>query len=236
MNRRKKYFAFVPARGGSKRIPGKNLKMIAGKPLIQYTIDAALKASFFEKIVISTDDSEIVAFAVDQGVEFLIRPGEMAEDSSPTIDAVIHFIEEYKLENEDKIVLLQPTSPLRDEINIIEAVDLFRSGKGNSLVSVTREDHSVFWTFRITNGYLEPVMGKEYLSRRSQDLPETFIPNGAIFIADVKTILKYRTFYCTDTLPYVMEREDSIDIDEPFDLKIAELLIEIKKNQEEECS
>jgi CMP-N-acetylneuraminic acid synthetase len=222
-----KTYAFIPARGGSKRIPHKNLQQINGKPLIQYTIEAAQNASLFEKVVVSTDDLQIESLSIELGADVIRRPLELATDTSTTIDSVLHFIHEYKLEPEDVIVLLQPTSPLRKENHIIKAHECFLSKKGKSLISVTKPDHSPFWNFEMENGFLVPIMDKKYMSMRSQDLPETYIPNGAIYIASVYTIKSKQSFYCSDTLAYIMGRADSIDIDEPIDLQLAELLIKM---------
>ncbi|UUX92260.1 acylneuraminate cytidylyltransferase family protein [Methanoplanus endosymbiosus] len=223
-----KIYAFIPARGGSKRIPNKNLQLIADKPLIQYTIEVALKSSIFDKVIVSTDDLQIESLSNDLDAEVLRRPPELAQDTSTTIDSVLHFINEYKLNPDDIIILLQPTSPLRNEIHVKEALETFLSGKGSSLVSVTNPEHPPQWNFKVENDYLVPLMDERFIFMRSQDLPETYIPNGAIYISRVSTIVNKKTFYCKDILPYVMSREDSIDIDEALDLKLAEIIIENK--------
>ncbi len=227
MKKNMKIYAFIPARGGSKRIPHKNLQKIDGKPLLQYTIEASLNTSLFEKIVVSTDDPQIESLSIELGVDVVRRPSELAKDTSTTIDSVLHFIREHKLKSEDIIILLQPTSPLRKEIHIIESYKLFLSKKGDSLISVTKPDHPPFWNFKLKNGFLFPILDEKYLSMRSQDLPDTYIPNGAIYIASVNTIKCMQSFYSSNTLTYVMSRADSIDIDEMIDLKLAELLIKM---------
>jgi CMP-N-acetylneuraminic acid synthetase len=225
MNQNAKMYCFIPARGGSKRIPRKNIRSIAGKALIQYTIEAAHKSLLFDQVIVSTDDLQIESLSRELGTKVIKRPPELSQDTSNTIDSVLHFIQEYNLKPEDIIILLQPTSPLRNEKHIIEAYNLFASSKSSSLVSVTKPEHSPYWNFKVKNKILIPIMDKKYIFMRSQDLPETYIPNGAIYIASTSTIIKERTFYCQDTLAYVMSRENSIDIDEEIDLQLAELLI-----------
>jgi len=223
-----KIYAFIPARGGSKRIPRKNLQLLAGKPLIRYTIDAAIKASVFRKVIVSTDDLEIEKISEDAGAEVLKRPPELARDTSTTIDTILHSIDEYGLNPEDIIILLQPTSPLRNDKHIKEALDIYISCNGSPLVSVTKPDHSPYWSYRIKNNFLVPIMEKGQNTMRSQDLPDVYIPNGAIYISDVKTIVKNMTYFSKNTIPYYMKREESIDIDEYIDLKFAEFLIQNK--------
>jgi len=233
MTKSKKIYAFIPARGGSKRIPQKNTHLLAGKSLIQYTLDSALKSSQIDTIVVSTDDPDVETISNQNDIKVLKRPPELAQDNSPTIEAILHFLDNYNeiIQDRDIIILLQPTSPLRTKHHIDEALDLFRSKQCDSVVSVTQPEHSPYWCQKITNDILTPLFS-EYLNTRSQDLPETFIPNGALYIASVKTLKKYKTYYCPKTIPYIMDRENSKDIDEPIDLIIVESIIRIRENKD----
>jgi len=229
----KKIYAFIPARGGSKRIHQKNIHPLAGKPLIQYTIDSALKSSQIDTIVVSTDDPDVVTLSKQNDIEVLKRPPELVQDNSPTIEAILHFINNYneRIQDQDIIILLQPTSPLRTKHHIDEALTLFKSKQCDSVVSVTQPEHSPYWCQKITNGFLTPLFNG-YLNTRSQDLPETSIPNGAIYIASVKTLKNSKAYYCPKTIPYIMDREDSIDVDEPIDLIIAESIIKMREKRD----
>lgn len=222
-----KILAVIPARLGSKRLPEKNIKMLNGKPLLAYTIDAIKKSQYIDRFVVSTEDTNIAQIAQSCGAEIINRPKELASDESPTDDVIINVLEQLQKKEQyipDIIILLQPTSPLRTTEDIDTAIKTFLDSSGESLVSVTEYDHTPYWAFRIEKGVLKPEFTKDSL-KRSQDLPKLYRPNGSIFISRVQTFLEYRSFYTKQILSFIMPRERSIDIDDEFDFSIAEFLL-----------
>lgn len=231
----KEVLAIILARGGSKGIPGKNIKKIRGKPLIAYSIEAAQKAKYITRIVLSTDDEAIARVAEDYGAEVpFLRPPELATDKAKSNDAIIHALK-WLNDNEgyqpDYIVLLQPTSPLRRGEDIDKAMRKLIQVDADSLVSICEVDKSPYW-MRIIDGegYLQPFIksDKEYSSR--QDLPDIYVLNGAIYIAKRDIFLQNGGFMSDKTLPYIMPRERSVDIDDMLDWKLTELLLEVAEN------
>ncbi len=222
-----KILAVVPARLGSKRLPEKNIKMLNGKPLLAYTIDAIKKSQYINRFVVSTEDTNIAQIAQSFGAEIINRPKELASDESPTDDVIINVLEQLQKKEQyipDIIILLQPTSPLRTTEDIDTAIKTFLDSSGESLVSVTEYDHTPYWAFRIEKGVLKPEFTKGS-PKRSQDLPKLYRPNGSIFISRAQTFLEHRSFYTKQILSFIMPRERSIDIDDEFDFSIAEFLL-----------
>jgi CMP-N-acetylneuraminic acid synthetase len=222
-----KIVAIIPARGGSRGIPSKNIKRLFGEPLIAWTIKQAKKSGYLDEIIVSTEDEEIAEISRKYGAEIIKRPEELAKDESPTIDAVFHVLEILRTENYNSniVVLLQPTSPLRTAKDIDNAIELFLNSNYESVVSVCEIEHPPYWSFKIKGEYLEPLFGNEYLKMRRQDLHKTYMPNGAIYISTPQILYKYRSFYCEKTIPYIMPAERSIDIDTEIDFMLAELLM-----------
>jgi len=220
--------AIIPARGGSKGVPRKNIRLLNGKPLIAYTIEEAKKSKYISKVIVSTEDDEIAKISNKYGAEIIKRPQELAKDDTPTIDVVLHILEKLINKNikPDIVILLQPTSPLRTFQDIDNAINLFIENNCDSVVSVCEIAHSPYWSFKIENGYLKPLLGEKYLKKRRQELPKVYIPNGALFIATPEVLQKYKTFYCKKTMPYIMPIERSVDIDNELDFLLAELLMQ----------
>lgn len=222
------FLGIIPARGGSKGIPKKNIKILAGKPLIEYTLDAAKQSKFLNKIVVSTDDREIASIAEKNGVDVIMRPSAIATDESPIIDTITHALMALKEKDgfsPDIVVLLQPTSPLRNTDDIDGSIQQFSEGNYDSLISVCETEHSPFWCFTIEDRKLKRLFSKEYSAARRQDLPLTYRPNGAIYISTPVSLKKYPNFLTENTIPYIMPSNRSIDIDAPFDFVLAEFLI-----------
>ena len=222
-----KTVAIIPARGGSKGIPEKNIKPLFGKPLVAWTIEHAKKSECFNKIIVTTEDEEIAGISRKYGAEIIKRPKELAKDESPTIDAIFHVLEVLRTDNYNPniIVLLQPTSPLRNVNDIEKALKLFLERDCESVVSVCEMEHPPYWSFTVEGGYLNPLFENDYLKIRRQDLPKTYIPNGAIYVSMPQMLYKYKSFYCEKTIPFVMPAERSIDIDNEIDFMLAELLV-----------
>lgn len=219
--------AIIPARGGSKGLPRKNIKMLAGRPLIIYTIEAALKSKYINQVIVSTEDREIEEVLRECGTKVIKRPEKLAQDNSPTIDTIIHVLELLEIQNNnfDNVVLLQPTSPLRNADDINNAIELFLKSKAKSLVSVCETTHSPYWYSEIEDGYLKPIFEEKYQNMRRQELPKTYLPNGAIYISTSENLKKYKSFYGPETIPYIMPIKRSIDIDTEIDFITAEILI-----------
>tara|TARA_R110001592_G_scaffold79795_2_gene238371 strand:- start:17518 stop:18204 length:687 start_codon:yes stop_codon:yes gene_type:complete len=224
-----KVLAVIPARGGSKGLPGKNIKVLGGKPLIAWTIDAALNANFIEKTVVTTDCQDIAIVAKNFGAEIpFIRPAELGSDTATTSDVVSHVLNSMQ-EKYDIIILLQPTSPFRTTKDIENAFELYKSTSTSSVVSVYLADKSPYWYFTRDNiGIINPVLNMEGQFSRRQELPDTYLLNGAIYIVDVKKFLSYEKFIFDDSLSYVMSKESSIDIDEAIDFQLAQLILGVK--------
>ncbi len=217
-------FALIPARGGSKGIPRKNIKLMAGKPLIAWTIEAALRSSLLRAVVVSTDDPEIADVAKCAGAQVpFMRPAELAQDQTPGIDPVLHALEQ--LPQFDSVLLLQPTSPLRTTDDIDACLRLALARSASSVVSVSEANTHPYWTYRVSvDQALRQFVEVEPIARR-QDLPPAFALNGALYFAEVNWLRSSGSLVGAETLAYVMARERSLDLDTPLDWKLAELLL-----------
>jgi len=216
----KNMIAIIPARGGSKGLPGKNLRSLEGLPLIAWTIKSAQECQLVDSIVVTSDDSEILSIASEFGVSQLIRrPDELATDDSTTGDAVRHVLS--VIERPENFVLLQPTSPLRNSAILTESIRLFQNSKSKSLVSVTRSTESPYWTFKLTNGLLQRVIEDSLFLDQRQKLPKTYVLNGAIYIWNTSHFLSHGDLISNSTLGFEMSSEVSIDIDSLEDFEEA---------------
>lgn len=226
----KKILAVIPARGGSKRLPSKNTLPIAGKPLIQWTIDAALKSKYVDYALVSTDCQEIARVSSDCGANVpFLRPALLATDEASSVDAVIHALEElkYRALNFDIVLLLQPTSPLRDANHIDEAVELFVKKAADVVISVCKAEHPPQWINYIPeDGSMVDFLSTSTKNKRSQDFSNYYRLNGALYLAETEKFASSRTFFIDDKVySYIMSNESSIDIDEKLDFEIAEVLL-----------
>jgi len=221
----KKILAVIPARGGSKRLHKKNILPLNGKPLIAWTIQAAKNSQYIDEFIVSTDDDEISRISIEYGSKVLIRPGELSTDIATSIDVILHAINSIR-EQYDYIMLLQPTSPLRNNKDIDNAIELITKKDAKAVISVCESDHSPLWSNTLPeDGSMDDFIREEVKSKRSQDLPSYYRLNGAIYMAEIEGLRKEKTFFLKrKTHAYIMKRENSIDIDEPLDFKIAELL------------
>ena len=224
-----KIIAIIPARGGSKRLPKKNIRTFLGKPLIAWTIERALKSKYLDRVIVSTDNKEIAEISKKYGAEVIKRPKNLAGDKSKVIDTVFQLLNVLKAEryNPEIVVLLQPTSPLRTTNDINGAIQLFLKNKCEAVISFHESD-SILWSFKMGKKYLKPILGDKYLKQRSQDLTKVYVPNGALYVFTPKNLLKYKSFYAKDLLPYIMSSQRSMDIDREIDLKLAELIMKRK--------
>lgn len=217
-------FALVPARGGSKGIPRKNVKLIAGKPLIVWTIEAALRSRELDAVVVSTDDPEIADIARSAGAQVpFMRPAALAADDTPGLDPVLHALDQ--LPQYEAVLLLQPTSPLRTTEDIDACMRLARQRQACSVVSVAEPDAHPSWMYRLTPELTLARWSEEAPPARRQDLPTVMALNGAMYFAGAEWLKQHRRFVTPETLAYVMSRETSIDLDTPLDWKFAEMLL-----------
>lgn len=223
----KSVLAIIPARGGSKGVFKKNIRQVGGKPLIAWSITEAMKSRYIDKLILSSEDEEIIKVAEVNGCEVpFVRPYELALDDTPGIDPVLHAME--MLPGYDYIVLLQPTSPLRTVEDIDQCIELCVSYSAQSCVSVTEPDKSPYWMYTIQkDGILEPLLSTPFVTRR-QDLPHVYSLNGAVYAAESQWLAQNKTFLTEGTLAYVMPKERSLDIDTELDLKICDFLLNSK--------
>ncbi len=220
---KKRMLALIPARGGSKGIKGKNITYLAGKPLIAYTIEAALKSRYMDSVVVTTDSEEIAAVSEKYGAKIpFLRPAGLAGDRSKTIEAVLHAVRELKDMGEyyDVLTLLQPTQPLRRAEDIDQAVECFFEMGQRPLASVSLAgDHPLLIRSVGQEGLLKPVLACQSTCRR-QDMPDYYRINGCIYINRIGE-LSEETSFNDNEIPYIMPKERSVDIDEAVDLAIA---------------
>jgi CMP-N,N'-diacetyllegionaminic acid synthase len=217
-------YALIPARGGSKGIPRKNIKIIAGKPLIVWTIEAALRSSLLSAVVVSTDDPEIAEIARQAGAQVpFMRPAELARDQSSGLEPVLHAMDQ--MPQCDSLLVLQPTSPLRTTEDIDGCLSLVAQTEAPSVVSVTEADTHPYWTYRLNaDRTMVRFVDAAPIARR-QDLPAIFALNGAMYFAETNWLRRTGSLVSSETLAYVMPRDHSVDLDTPFDWKFAELLL-----------
>ncbi len=215
----------IPARGGSKRLPRKNILSLNGKPLISYTINAALESSCIDEVVVSSDDKEILELSSSLGAQALLRPDNLASDTASTFDVVKQVVESYP--EYTHIALLQPTSPLRTAKHIDEAAALMVEKQANAVISVCEMEHSPLWSNRLDASLsMENFLREEVINKRSQDLDVYYRLNGAIYLVRIDRLLAERSFLLKkDIFAYIMDRWDSVDIDEAIDFEIAGLLL-----------
>lgn len=223
--------AIIPARGGSKGLPGKNIKELCGKPLIAHTIEAALNAKGIDRVIVTTDSEEIAVVAQRYGAEVpFMRPAELAGDTSSAIDVYLHavsFLEKHSGKEIEQFMVLLPTTPLRNAGHIESALKRFADTKAETLISMKEADVPISWYYAMNEEGRVKNLGinAENAVANRQVNEKHYIPNGAIYILNKKLLHEKRTYYCENTVAYLMDAEDSIDIDHALDFKIAELLL-----------
>lgn len=222
--------ALIPARGGSKGIPRKNLASLGGRPLIAWTIDCARRARGVERVVVTTDCAEIAAAARAAGAEApFLRPAALARDATPGIDPLLHALDWLAYHENYRpgwVLNLQPTSPLRAPADVEAACELAQKPGVTSVVSVTPSPAHPYWCKRIEgDGRLVDFHADAPDATRRQELPEAYLLNGAIYLARREALVRERSFYTERTFALVMPRERSVDVDTPFDLELAEWLL-----------
>ncbi len=227
-----KILAIIPARGGSKGIPGKNIKLLSGKPLLAYTSEIALKSKYFSEVILSTEDEQIKIVAEKLGLNVpFVRPFELAQDNTPTIDVIIHALKWYENQNIvfDAVCLLQVTSPFRTVEFLDKAIEKFIESKTDSLVSVQKVPHEYnpHWTFEINlDGNLKIATGETEIISRRQELPIAYHRDGSIYITKTEVLLKEHSLYGRTTAFIESDSESYVNIDTMQDWEKAEKMIE----------
>lgn len=219
--------SIITARGGSKGVPKKNIKLINKKPVIAYSIEESLKSNIIKETYVTTEDKEIASISREFGAKIIDRPQELARDDSTSVDVVLHSLDylEKNCELPEFFVLLQPTSPLRTKEDIENAIKLFIENECDALISVSQLDHSSMMSFEIKNSFLTPNCDEKFLNKRRQELPNFYCPNGAIYITTPASLRENKTFIPKKTIPYIMPKERSVDLDTEFDFKLVEFLL-----------
>ncbi|WP_281699518.1 cytidylyltransferase domain-containing protein [Cetobacterium somerae] len=227
-----KKIAIIPARSGSKGLPNKNILMLLDKPLIAYTIEAAIKSNEFQRVIVSTDSLEYKEISEKYGAEVILRDDYLSNDKATSFMVIEDVLKKIKIENLDYFMLLQPTSPFRDEKHIIDSIKDFEKEYSNLdfLVSMTESSKSADLIKRIGNDKTLKNYDLDYSNYRRQDGKE-YYPNGAIFIGKVDKYLEKKHFFGEKTLAYFMNKEDSIDIDDRLDFEIAITIATKKKKK-----
>lgn len=219
--------ALIPARGGSKGLPGKHVRELGGKPLLAWTIEAALRSTCLDRLVLSSDDEEIMRVAREHGCEVPFkREASLATDDASTMDVVLDALQ--RCPGYDWVLLLQPTSPLRTSFDIDDFMrDTVQSG-ANAAVSVYASPDSPYWMFRLDGDHrLQPLLG-ESLATRRQDLPPVYMLNGALYAARSNWFQQERTFLSPQTRAWSMPASRSVDIDDELDLMMANQLLGVR--------
>jgi N-acylneuraminate cytidylyltransferase len=227
--------AIIPARAGSKRLLGKNTKILAGKPLVQWTIEAAMACPLINKVLVSTDDPQVLGIA--KGLSCAApfnRPSHLAMDESSSIDVVKHAIEYMSSagQNFDFVMLLQPTSPLRKHFHITEAIQRRNELDANGIISVCQCEHTPLWSNTLPHGFsMEGFVSPKILNKRSQDLPQYYRLNGAIYLLAIKSLYQENSFLtASKTYAYEMSADTSVDVDSELDFRLAEILLSMSQD------
>jgi CMP-N-acetylneuraminic acid synthetase len=223
----------VVARGGSKGLPRKNVRPLGGRPLIAWTVEAARGARSLTRAIVSSEDGEILERAREAGGETpFVRPAAFASDTASSLDVALHALDwlaAHESQHPDVLVLLPATAPMRRARHIDEAVaTLLADATLEAVVAVTEADYPPYWMLTVTAGRLSWLFPEGGRVDRRQDLPPAFRPNGAIYAIRTTALREQRTFYPRITAPYVMPREESVNIDSALDFRLAELLLDAR--------
>jgi N-acylneuraminate cytidylyltransferase len=225
----KSVLAIIPARGGSKGLPRKNILPVADKPMIAWTITTALQSHYIDRLILSSEDDEIIQVAQQWGCEVpFVRPLELAQDTTSGMDVVLHAMQQ--MPHYDLVVLLQPTSPLRNVDDIDRCIAQCVQSDA-PCVSVTVPEKSPYWMFSVDKKQqLQPVLGDwKALTQRRQDQTPVYVLNGAVYVAEWDFVLTQKTFLTTATTAYLMPPERSLDIDTAKDFAIFNWFVTAKK-------
>ena len=222
--------ALITARGGSKRLPGKNIRVLGGKPLIVWSIDVAKDIPEICEILVSTDDPAIATVCKEAGANVpWLRPAELATDTASSVDVALHALDWYEAENGavDGLLLLQPTSPFRTQATVQRGIDLFSKHGRQPVLGVSPTHAHPMWTFKTEGKYLVPFMPDHGLGMRSQDLPPAYVVNGSLYLISPAELRACRAFLGAKAIPLVIESpQEALDIDTELDFKMAEFYLD----------
>lgn len=225
MYKNKKILAIIPARNGSKGVKNKNIKNLNGKPMIAYTIENAIESKIFDDVVVSTDSQEYIDISLRYG-EIIpsLRPDHLASDTASSLDMTLYTIDSLKEQGKeyDYFMLLQPTSPLRTTQDILNSVGLLFEKNANTVVSVCECEHPPQWSVELDEKLDLTVLEDKIKATRRQDIKKSYRLNGAIFLSNIDYYIKNKSFYTSNAIAYIMEYENSIDIDSIYDFMLAE--------------
>jgi N-acylneuraminate cytidylyltransferase/CMP-N,N'-diacetyllegionaminic acid synthase len=226
----KKTLAIIPARGGSKQIKNKNVKSVAGKPLLAWTILEAKASRFVDRIIVSTDSAIIAEVACKHKAEVpFLRPKDLAQDDTPGILPILHairWLEQAEGYKPDYVITLQPTSPLRSSEDIDASIHLMEQKDAEAVVSVVPVNHHPYWMKKIdVENRIEDFISSDAHFTCRQDLPLVYALNGAIYLTQRDILLQKETWYTEKTIAYIMPPERSLDVDTPWDMYIADLVL-----------
>lgn len=221
--------ALIPARGGSKRLPRKNVKLLHGKPLIAWSIEVAKASKYIDRVIVSTDDEEIKKISEQYEAEVpFLRPEHLSNDHASSFDVIKHTIDSLQLDRSNElIVLLQPTSPLRLVSEIDTALEFFVQKNAKGVISISETEHSPMWSNTLPeNGCMADFIRPEVQGKRSQDLPTFFRLNGSIYIFETLALVKQnKLFYDENVYGFQTSLETAVDIDTELDFLIAEAIL-----------
>lgn len=226
----KKILGLIPARGGSKGLPKKNILPLAGKPLIAWTIEQIKRSKYTDSFIVSTDDEEIASVSRKYGCEVpFIRPHEIATDSAKGIEVVFHALNWFESREQkfDILILLQPTSPLRKIEDIDNSIEMLFEKNAKAIVSVCKTEHHPLWSSILPpDGSMKDFLNQNIKNKNRQELPKYYRLNGAIYLSYCDYLKKSKSFLGEQTFAYIMPQERSIDIDSSLDFKFAEFLLQ----------
>jgi CMP-N,N'-diacetyllegionaminic acid synthase len=224
-----KILALITARGGSKRVPGKNLRLLGGRPLIVWSIEVAKNNPEICDILVSTDDPGIASVARDANALVpWLRPVELASDTAPSVDVCLHALDRYEQARGkvDGLLLLQPTSPFRSRETVMRGIDLFRDNQRRSVIGVSPALSHPMWCFKLDGTSMRPFIERASIPARSQDLPAAYVLNGAFYLITPQELRRERSFCSEATIPLIIDDPaECVDIDTEWDWKIAQALI-----------
>ena len=218
--------ALIPARGGSKRLPGKNIRVLGGKPLIVWSINAAKDVAEICDILVSTDEQAIAAVCTAAGALVpWLRPAELATDTASSVDVVLHALDWYEAAKGavDGVLLLQPTSPFRSREIVLKGIELFVKHDRQVVLGISPAHTHPMWTLKMEGGCLSPYMQEHGLGTRSQDLPPVYVVNGSFYLISPAELRANRTFFGAASIPLLIESpQEALDIDTEWDWEVAQ--------------
>lgn len=233
MYKDKTFLAIIPARGGSKGLAGKNIKELCGKPLIAWSIEAGYKSNYLDEIMVTTDCQNIAEVAKQYGANVpFLRPKELATDTATTFDAIKHTIDYYKneLKEFDYIVLLEPTSPLRESVDIDNAIKILLDSNADSIVGIcrTEDQNPAFLVLKNEKNFISGYENKEMKVLRRQDIKDVYFFEGTIYISKTNILLDKKKFYHENTIGYEVPKYKSLEIDDIEDFIMVEAIMKYK--------